>query len=783
MELTPMKLSGYCNAIYSITVLFGSITLLPGIAQAQNVSPAQIERSLSLRDNWINLTRNLMLEPQWAATGHSFHYKLSVEGGFMFYRDTVAAAKPEPAFDHQLISQALSKATGQQFNALQLPFDSFRYSDNGQQIQFYYDNQSWQCQLNGTACDSLTRQNQPKAFGVVRDLRTPAHNPARKSPDAAYQAQVIAHNLVVTAADGTVKYQSQDGSAAQFYDAESIRWAPDSSALLVMKVKPGTARFVTRVLSSPQDQLEPKTLTQLYPKPGDAVDIDQPVLLQLKTAKATQIDNQLFSQPYMLDNVQWQADSSRFTFRYTERGHQLARIIAVDAKTAQPKALLTERSNTFIDQWSAFYQPLQTPEQGFIWLSEQDGWAHLYWYNKDGKLNNPITKGDWRIREVLHIDEQAQQLWFAASGMHAGQDPYFVHYYRINFDGSGLTALTSANADHQLSFSADRQYYIDLYSRVDLPNVAELRRSSDGKLLRTLAKADISHLTQAGFKAPQPFVAKGRDGKTDIWGLIVTPQNFNPKLQYPVIENIYAGPHDSFVPKSFWPFGFHSGGDKVIGMQALADLGFVVVQIDGMGTSNRSKAFHDVAWQNLADSGFPDRILWHQAAAQQFPWYNMAAGVGIYGASAGGQSTVAALLFHPDVYTTGVAFAGCYDNRMDKISWNEQWMGYPVGPHYAASSVTEHAAKLQGQLLIINGEQDSNVDPASTMQLVNALISADKDFDLLLVPGGEHSTGRSSGPVRYIQRRQFDFFLRHLQQQQTPDWNTLGSGQAAKAGN
>ncbi|HEY0923715.1 DPP IV N-terminal domain-containing protein [Rheinheimera pacifica] len=777
-----MKLSGYCNAICSITMLFGSITLLPGIAQAQNVSPAQIERSLSLRDNWINLTRNLMLEPQWAATGHSFHYKLSVEGGFMFYRDTVAAAKPEAAFDHQLISQALTAAIGQQFDALQLPFDSFRYSDNGQQIQFYYDNQSWQCQLNGTACESLTRQNQPKAFGVVRDLRTPAHNPVRKSPDAAYQAQVIAHNLVVTAADGTVKYQSQDGTAAQFYDAESIRWAPDSSALLVMKVKPGTARFVTRVLSSPQDQLEPKTLTQLYPKPGDAVDIDQPVLLQLKTAKATQIDNQLFSQPYMLDNIQWQADSSRFTFRYTERGHQLARIIAVDAKTAQPKALLTERSNTFIDQWSAFYQPLQTPEQGFIWLSEQDGWAHLYWYNKDGKLNNQITKGGWRVREVLHIDEQAQQLWFAASGMHAGQDPYFVHYYRINFDGSGLTALTSANANHQLSFSADRQYYIDLYSRVDLPNVAELRRSSDGKLLRTLAKADISRLTQAGFKAPQPFVAKGRDGKTDIWGLIVTPQNFNPRLQYPVIENIYAGPHDSFVPKSFWPFGFHAGGDKVIGMQALADLGFVVVQIDGMGTSNRSKAFHDVAWQNLADSGFPDRILWHQAAAQQFPWYNMAAGVGIYGASAGGQSTVAALLFHPEVYTTGVAYAGCYDNRMDKISWNEQWMGYPVGPHYAASSVTEHAAKLQGQLLIINGEQDSNVDPASTMQLVNALINAGKDFDLLLVPGGEHSTGRSSGPIRYIQRRQFDFFLRHLQQQPTPDWNTLGSGQAAKAG-
>lgn len=779
-----MKLSVYRSAYYVLTLLSSGMLVLGGPAEAQvlspaNIKPAQIEQSLSLRDNWLNLTRNLMLEPRWAESGDSFHYKLSVENGFMFYRDTVTSAKPEPAFDHQLISQALSAATGQQFSALQLPFESFRYSDNGQNIQFYYDNQSWQCQLNGSVCKTVISPRQPKAFGVVRDLRIPAHNPLRKSPDEAYLAQVIAHNLVVTATDGRLIYQSQDGCAEQFYDAESIRWAPDSSALLVMKVKPGSARFVTRVLSSPEDQLQPKTLTQLYPKPGDAVDIDQPVLLQLKTAKAIQIDNQLFSQPYTLDHIQWQADSSRFTFRYTERGHQLARIIAVDAKTAQPTALLTERSSTFIDQWSAIYRPLNTPDLGFIWLSEQDGWAHLYWYNRDGNLNNQITQGDWRVREVVHVDEQAQQLWFAASGMHAVQDPYFIHYYRINFDGSGLTALTSANANHQLSISADRQYYIDLYSRVDLPNVAELRRSSDGKLLRTLAKAEISLLTQAGFKAPQPFVTKGRDGKTDIWGLIVTPRNFNPKLQYPVIENIYAGPQDSFVPKSFWPFGFHSGGDKVIGMQALADLGFVVVQIDGMGTGNRSKAFHDVAWQNLADSGFPDRILWHQAAAKQFPWYNMAAGVGIYGASAGGQSTVAALLFHPDVYTTGVAFAGCYDNRMDKISWNEQWMGYPVGEHYAASSVTEHADKLQGQLLIINGEQDSNVDPASTMQLVNALIKADKDFDLLLVPGGEHSTGRSSGPIRYIQRRQFDFFLRHLQQQPTPQWNRLGAEPAA----
>ena len=747
-----MKLKVFCGVLLLICSV--------AVQAADELSP--MDRSLSLRDNWITLTRDLMFEPEWAAQGHQFHYKLSVEGGFQFFRAAVDNAKAEAAFDHQLISKALSRATGQSFSALQLPFDSFSYSEDGKSIQFFYDSKNWHCQLDGTLCKAQQRTGQPKAFGVVRDVRIEAYNPLRSSPDGAYQAQIVAHNLLIKRNDGSIHYQSQDGSAEQFYDAQSIQWAPDSSALLVMKVKPGTARLVTRVLSSPEDQLEPKTLTQLYPKPGDAVDIDQPVLVQLMSARAQLIDNQLFSQPYTLDQVQWQADSSSLTFRYTERGHQLVRIIEVNAKTAQPKALLTERSSTFIDQWGAFYQSLQSADKGFIWLSERDGWAHLYRYDQNGQLKNQITQGNWRVREVIDVDEKTQQLWFSASGMDPQQDPYFVHYYRVNFDGTGLTALTSANATHQVSFSADRQYYIDLYSRVDLPNVAELRRSSDGALVRTLAKADISRLTQAGFKVPQPFVAKGRDGKTDIWGLIVTPHNFKPDQQYPVIENIYAGPHDSFVPKSFWPFGYHSGGDKVIGMQALADLGFVVVQIDGMGTKNRSKAFHDVAWKNLADSGFPDRILWHRAASKQFPWYNMAAGVGIYGASAGGQSTVAALLFHPEVYTAGVAYAGCYDNRMDKISWNEQWMGYPVGPHYAASSVTEHAGLLKGKLLIINGEQDSNVDPASTMQLVNALIKADKDFELLLIPGGEHAVGRSVGPIRYVQRRQFDFFQRHL---------------------
>jgi dipeptidyl aminopeptidase/acylaminoacyl peptidase len=311
--------------------------------------------------------------------------------------------------------------------------------------------------------------------------------------------------------------------------------------------------------------------------------------------------------------------------------------------------------------------------------------------------------------------------------------------------------------------------------------IAELHRTADGSLVRVIAKGDISRLIAAGFKFPEPFVAKGRDSKTDIWGLIVKPRNFDPAKKYPVIENIYAGPHDSFVPKTFWPFGYHSGGDKVIGMQSQADLGFIVVQIDGMGTANRSKAFQDVAWKNIGDSGFPDRILWHKAAARKFPWYDIAHGVGIYGGSAGGQSTLGALVFHPEFYTVGVAYAGCYDNRMDKISWNEQWMGWPVDASYARSSGAVNAWRLKGHLLMIFGEQDSNVDPSSSLQVVNALIKAGKDFDLLEVPGGEHTVGRSTGPIYYVERRQFAFFVRHLQGGRTPDWNSIAAGAKAAA--
>jgi dipeptidyl aminopeptidase/acylaminoacyl peptidase len=291
---------------------------------------------------------------------------------------------------------------------------------------------------------------------------------------------------------------------------------------------------------------------------------------------------------------------------------------------------------------------------------------------------------------------------------------------------------------------------------VDTAPVAELRRASDSTLVLEIDRGDITELVKTGWKAPEVFVAKGRDGQTDIWGVIYRPATFDPRKKYPVIENIYAGPHGSFVPKSFSAFSQ---------MQAQAELGFIVVQIDGMGTSNRSKAFHDVAWQDLGDAGFPDRILWHKAVAAKYPSYDITR-VGIYGTSAGGQSSLGGLLFHPEFYKVAVSAVGCHDNRMDKIWWNEQWMGWPIGPQYEASSNVVHANKLQGKVLLVVGELDTNVDPSSTMQVVNALVKANKTFDLLVIPGAGHGPGGAYG-----ERKRYDFFVQHLLGVAPPAWN------------
>ncbi|HEX5082554.1 MAG TPA: DPP IV N-terminal domain-containing protein, partial [Blastocatellia bacterium] len=689
-----------------------------------------------------------------------------------------------PAFDHQKLAAALSEslpsgASGSSgagaITALRLPFSEITFVDSERAIEVDARGARWRCDLTSYKCRKSdapgARRLGGRAGGGVGPLGTltgipgprynfPQNPGAKLSPDGKWEAWVNNFNIWLRPngkREGVAL--SYDGSEGNYYAAAAIVWSPDSKMIAAYRVRPGYQRKVQYVESSPVDQLQPKYHTVDYAKPGDALDQPQPVLFNVETKKQIVIDDTLFPNPYNLSRLEWRKDSRAFTFEYNQRGHQVYRVIEVEAATGKPRAIISEEPKTFFCHSGKKYRYDLADGREIVWMSERDGWNHLYLYDgATGKLKNQITKGEWVVRGVEKVDEEKRQIWFQASGMYPGKDPYFVHYYRINFDGSGLTALTETDANHQVSFSADMKYYVDTWSRVDQAPISELRATADRKALAELERVDIQELVKAGWRAPEVFTSLARDGKTDIWGVIFRPSNFDPLKKYPVIEYIYAGPQGSFVPKSFSAYN---------GMQSLAELGFIVAQVDGMGTSNRSKAFHDVAWKNLGDAGFPDRILWHKAVAAKYPYYDISR-VGIYGNSAGGQNSLGGMLFHPEFYKVCVSSCGCHDNRMDKIWWNEQWMGWPLGPEYAASSNVDNANRLQGKLLLIVGEVDTNVDPASTMQVVNALIKADKTFDLLVIPGGGHGMGGAYG-----EKKRNDFFVHHLLGVEPPDWNKM----------
>ena len=573
--------------------------------------------------------------------------------------------------------------------------------------------------------------------------------PRGASPDGKWMAFIKENNLWLR--DTMTKRETAlttDGSADDGYTGD-LCWSPDSTRLVAMQVRRAQEHKIHFVESSPKDQLQPRLHTMDYLKPGDRIAQPRPRLFDVAQRRQVAVKDDLFATPWAINDVRWSPDGSRFTFLYNQRGHQLLRIVAVDARTGEARALLEETSPTFIDYSQKTFSYWLDATGELIWMSERDGWNHLWLYDaRSGVVKKQITRGPWVVRKVVHVDAERRQVWFLACGVRPGQDPYYQHLCRANFDGTGCVVLTEGDGTHSVEFSPDRRWFLDTWSRVDQPPVTELRRAEDGRLVCVLEKADASLLLAAGWNAPERFVAKGRDGRTDIYGVIIRPSNFNPAKKYPVIEDIYAGPHGAFVPKAW---------DRQINMRKLAELGFVIVKIDGMGTNWRSRAFHDVCWKNLKDGGFPDRMAWLRAAAATRPWMDLER-VGIYGGSTGGMNALGGLLSHGDFYKAGVADCGCHDNRMDKVWWNEAWMGWPVGPEYADNSNVTHAHKLQGKLMLVVGEMDRNVDPASTMQVVNALENAGKDFELLVMTG----TGHGAAETAYASRRRMDFFVRHL---------------------
>lgn len=699
------------------------------------------------------------VNPQWIEGTHQFWYVRNTPDGRLYVSVDADKKARKELFDSHRLAKALGAASGKEVKPEALSLGRLSVSKGLDTLRFVFNNQRWMYAsrknqlVNEGAVPLLPKQ---KHWMEVDDEKTASPVP---SPDGKWIAFIKNQNIYVKeVATGKEKQLSLDGTLGNYYSAY-IRWSPDSKKVASCKIRPVEKRYVYYVESSPADQLQPKLHKQEYAKPGDELPFKVPCIYEVESGRSIIPSTELFDRQYEVYGPEWNPDSRAVTFEYNQRGHQVYRVLELSAETGKVRPLVEETSDTYVNYTRHFRHDLKDGKQ-MIWMSERDNWNHLYMYNRiTAQPDYQITKGEWYVREVLRVDEDNRQIYFSANGMEAGEDPYLIRYYRIGFDGKGLTCLTPEEGMHRAWFSGDMKYLVDVYSMVDKVPVAVLRSARDGKVVMSLETADITLLEAEGWKAPEVFVAKGRDGKTDMWGLIARPTNFDPNKKYPVIEYIYQGPGDQYVPKTFRPYDWN--------MTSLAELGFIVVMVDGMGTSFRSRAFENVCYKNLKDAGLPDHIAWIKAAARKYPYMDVDR-VGIYGCSAGGQESTNAVLLYPDFYKAAYSACGCHDNRMDKIWWNELWLGYPVEDQYKEGSNVENAHLLSRPLMLVVGELDDNVDPASTMQVVNALIKANKDFELVVIPGAHHTMGEDFG-----EHKRYDFFVRHLMQVNPPKWDEI----------
>lgn len=709
------------------------------------------------------------VDPHWNDRGDGFWYWRTSRSGREMIRVDAASGAREPAFNHPRFAAALSIASGIPVDPSRLEIDDVEMERDGERLCFTFGGSRWSCDLQTYACER-TGEARPSGHDAVR------------SPDGKWDAFVRDHNLWVRSVEnGEERQLSANGSeaapvaerlssplvASGLADPEPpvAIWSPDSSRVLTSRIDSAGALQYHLVQSVPLDgSIRPRLHSYAYPLPGDEAIPHAEVWCYDLEGEGTQaridpLPMLYYGSPLNTPWVQWADDGSRYYLVTRDRGFQAYRLTAVDARTGEATLLVAESSSRGIDPylaWATLIPRVIDNGKRAIWYSHRDGWGHLYLY--DAGSHEPIrqlTTGTYTVAETLYVDETRRVVYFTALGREAGRDPYYAHLYSVSLDGGEPVLLTPEDADHAIRFSPCGAYFLDTYSRVDLPPTTVLR-AADGREVARLEEADASLLLEAGWRLPERFSAKARDGVTDIYGVIFRPSSFDPGQSYPVIDNIYAGPQVNQAPTSFADLarGRATGFWQA---QALAELGFVVVMIDGLGMPGRSKAYHDVSYRNLADGGIPDHIAAIQQLADRYPSFDTSR-VGIFGHSAGGYASAQAILSHPEFYKVCVSSAGNHDHRLDKASWVERYMGLPVGDHYREQANQTSAANLQGKLLLIHGDMDENVHVASTLVLVDALIKANKDFDLLIMPNRPHACGNDP----YFIRRRWDYFVTHL---------------------
>lgn len=698
------------------------------------------------------------VHPEWTSDERLWYRDAGPEGDKFVLFDPAKLTK-EPAFDHAKLAAALSVAAGKAYEANKLPFREIELSTDGQFVSFRIGKRQFQCDRGGSKCvvvsggvENSVASHNNKKLAFVRDYNL-------------WVRDVASGKETQLTKDGVKDYSyALDNAGWVKSDTPILLWSPDSKKIATFKQD---QRNVGEMYLVDTKVGHPALQAWKYPLPGDDVvsmierviiDVDAPKVIRLQMApdqhRSTLCDH-VVCRGRKWEDVEWSPDSSTVAFVSTSRDHKQETLRIADAVTGAVRDMMEERVPTQYESGQGLVNWRYLPESNeFIWYSERDNWGHLYLYDLGtGKLKDQITKGDFVVTELLRVDQKARTLYFLAEGREKG-NPYFTRLYSIGFDGSGLKLLTPEDANHDVTLSVSGRYFVDNYSKPDAPPVSVLR-DSDGKTLATVEKADISQLVAAGWKPPEPITVKGRDGTTDLYGLLFKPTNLDPKKKYPIVNRIYPGPQGGSVGS--WSF-LSARGDT----QALAELGFIVVEIEGMGNPKRSKKFHDTYYGNMGDNTLADQVTGMKQLAQRYPWIDLAK-AGIYGHSGGGYAAADAMFRYPDFFKVGISEAGNHDNRDYEDDWGERYQGLlehksDGTTNYDDQANQNIAKNLKGHLLLAHGTLDDNVPPYNTLLVVDALIKANKDFDLLLLPNRRHGFGDEP----YMVRRRWDYFVRYL---------------------
>ena len=711
------------------------------------------------------------VQPEWIS-GERFWFRDSGPDGVEFVLFDAARGTHPPAFDHAKLAAGLSASSGTTYKAANLPFQSLEFSADGKSISFAVKTTNWICDLQNYQCAAENKKSRGEGA------------PEEVSPDGKKAAFIRDYNLWVRdVASGKETQLTTDGVKDFGYatdnagwihsDRPILLWSPDSKKIATFQQD---QRGVGEMYLVQTKVGHPVLEAWKYPLPGDAtvttiqrvvIDLEGPKVVRLQMPpdqhRSTLCDD-IECRGSELEDVDWSADGAHLAFVSTSRDHKHETLHVADAATGSVRDIYDETAATQFEsgQGRANWKYLPTSNE-FIWYSERDGWGHLYLYDlTTGKLKNQITSGDWVVTQLLRVDDKNRQLYFLANGREKGENPYFAHFYRAGFDGKNLTLLSPESGTHQISLSPSGRYFLDSYSKPDVPGVTVLRDES-GKLVANVAKMDTSKLVASGWQPPTLVTLKARDGVTDIYGLFYKPSKLDESKKYPIINNIYPGPQGGSVGGN-WGFS-PARGD----CQALAELGFAVVQIEGMGNPGRSKKFHDFYYANMGDNTLPDQIAGMKQLAQKYSWIDLDR-AGIWGHSGGGFATADAMFRYPDFFKVGISESGNHDNREYEDDWGERYQGLLTknsdgSTNYDDQANQNIAKNLKGHLLLAHGTMDDNVPPYNTLLVVDALIKANKDFDLLLLPNQHHGYGSAS---LYMMRRRWDYFVRYLQGAEPP---------------